>query len=121
MRKLVYWFLIVVAFFVGFVFNGLITRIPPGGRTCSRLIVLKHDILRYYAMYKSVPKDLADVTLLAHHDGKDHVPQNEWGAPILISITNDTVVTLRTLRSEVESTDVKQEFVLEFDVRGSGE
>ena len=113
MKSLLTMILIVTAFIGGYVFNGLITRVPQDALTSGRLMRLKKDIEKYYAVKRTVPKTLSEVTISAsNQDAKNNV----WGGAILYSVSNETIVVLKTYGPGGPHAKVKQEFSLQFDL-----
>ena len=96
MRPILVTFLIVVAFIGGCVFDGLISKVPPDASTRGRLMRLKHELADFYARNKTLPESL-DALGRSDSVAEKSVPkENAWGAPILYSVSNRTIVILKT-------------------------
>ena len=96
MRPILVTFLIVVAFIGGCVFDGLISKVPPDASTRGRLMRLRHEIADFYARNKTLPESL-DAFGKSDSAAEKSVPkENAWGAPILYSVSNRTIVILKT-------------------------
>lgn len=116
MKFLLTMILIVTAFIGGYVFNGLITRVPQDALTSGRLMRLRKDIEKYYAVKRTVPKTLSEVTISASNQDATN---NVWKGAILYSVSNETIVVLKTYGPGGPCAEVKQEFSLQFDLKGS--
>ena len=103
---------VVLAFIGGCIFDGLITRVPQDALTSGRLMRLKKNIERYYAVKKSIPESL---NIIAATLG-DISTNNAWGGPIFYSVSNETSVILKTYGPGGPDAKVRQEFTLQFDV-----
>lgn len=116
MRPILVTFLIVVTFIGGCVFDGLISKVPPDASTRGRLMRLKHELADFYARNKSLPESL-DALGKSDSVAVKSVPnQNAWGGPILYSVSNGTLVILKTYGPGGAESEVKQTFTLTFDV-----
>lgn len=113
MRFLLKMILIVAAFIGGYVFDGLITHVSQDALTSGRLMRLKKDIEKYYAVKRTVPKTLSEVTISASNQDTTN---NVWGGAILYSVSNETIVVLKTYGPGGPRVEVKQEFSLQFDL-----
>ena len=98
-----------VAFVLGMLFDGLITRVPKESLTVSRLQVLKRDVETYYAQHKTLPKTIEELSRFSSRSESEL--KNSWGKPIYYRTTNNTEVILTT----VGYSDV--EFVKRFSVK----
>ena len=116
MRPILVTFLIVVAFIGGCVFDGLISRVPPDASTRGRLMRLKHELSDFYARNKTLPESLDALGKSDSAAAKSAPKENAWGAPILYSVSNRTMVILKTYGPGGAEADVKQTFTLIFDV-----
>ena len=110
--------LIIVAFIGGCIFDGLITRVPPDVSTRSRLMRLKHDIADFYARNKRLPESLDTLEKSESGTTKSAPKENAWGGPILYSVSNGTIVILKTYGPGGPDATVRQEFTLQFDAKG---
>lgn len=116
MKPILMTLLVVVAFIGGFIFDGLITRVPPDASTRGRLMRLKHELSGFYARNKALPESL-DALGKSDSVAVKSVPnQNAWGGPILYSVSNGTLVILKTYGPGGAESEVKQTFTLTFDV-----
>ena len=116
MKPILMTLLIVVAFIGGFIFDGLITRVPPDASTRGRLMRLKHELSDFYARNKTLPESLDALGKSDSAAEKSAPKENAWGAPILYSVSNRTMVILKTYGPGGAEADVKQTFTLRFDV-----
>ena len=116
MKPILVAFLIIVAFIGGFVFDGLITRVPPDASTRGRLMRLKHELADFYARNKVLPESLDALKMSDSVASKSALKENAWGGPILYSVSNRTTVTLKTYCPGGAQSEVKQTFTLTFDV-----
>lgn len=116
MKPILVTFLIIVAFIWGFIFDGLITRVPPDASTRGRLMRLKHDIADFYARNKTLPESLDSLRKSDSAAAKSVPKENAWGGPILYSVSNGTMVILKTYGPGGAESEVKQTFSLTFDV-----
>lgn len=116
MKPILVTFLIIVAFIGGFIFDGLITRVPPDASTRGRLMRLKHDIADFYARNKTLPESLDSLRKSDSAAAKSVPKGNAWGGPILYSVSNGTMVILKTYGPGGAESEVKQTFSLTFDV-----
>ena len=116
MKPILVTFLIIVAFIGGFIFDGLITRVPPDASTRGRLMRLKHDIADFYARNKTLPESLDSLGKSDSAAAKSVPKENAWGGPILYSVSNGTMVILKTYGPGGAESEVKQTFSLTFDV-----
>ena len=116
MKSVLGTFLIIVAFIGGFLFNGLMTRVPKDASTRGRLMQLKSDIAAYYGRNKILPVSLDALNMSNSASDKSAPMENAWGGPILYSVTNGTTVILTTYGLGGAESEVKQEFTLTFDV-----
>ena len=116
MKSVLVTFLIIVAFIGGFLFNGLMTRVPKDASTRGRLMRLKRDIAAYYGRNKILPVSLDALNMSNSASDKSAPVQNAWGSPILYSVTNGTTVILTTYGPGGAESEVKQTFSLTFDV-----
>ena len=112
MKPILVAVLIIVAFIGGFVFDGLITRVPPDAFTRSRLMRLKHDIADFYARNKRLPESLDTLEKPESEAAKFAPKENAWGGPIFYSMSNDTCVVLKTYGPGGPDAKVRQEFTL---------
>ncbi len=116
MKSVLATFLIVIAFIGGFLFNGLMTRVPKDASTRGRLMRLKSDIAAYYDRNKILPESLDELKMSGSASDESVPMENAWGGPILYSVTNGTTVILTTYGPGGAESEVKQEFTLTFDV-----
>jgi len=116
MKPILVTLLIVVAFLGGFVFDGLISKVPPDASTRGRLMRLKHEITDFYARNKTLPESLDSLGKSDSVAAKTAPKENAWGGPILYSVSNRTMVTLKTYGPGGVEAEVKQTFTLTFDV-----
>ena len=116
MKPILVTFLIVVAFIGGCVFDGLISKVPPDASTRGRLMRLKHEITEFYARNKTLPESLDSLEKSDSVAAKTAPKENAWGGPILYSVSNRTMVTLKTYGPGGVEAEVKQTFTLTFDV-----
>ncbi len=116
MKPILMTLLVVVAFIGGFIFDGLITRVPPDASTRGRLMRLKHELSDFYARNKAVPESLDALGKSDSVAVKSVSNQNAWGGPILYSVSNGTLVILKTYGPGGAESEVKQTFTLTFDV-----
>ena len=84
-----------VAFVLGMLFDGLITRVPKESLTVSRLQVLKRDVETYYAQHKTLPKTIEELSRFSSRSESEL--KNSWGKPIYYRTTNHTEVILTTV------------------------
>lgn len=117
MKKIMMLIILMIAFLCGCVFHSLITYVPNDAKTVSLLVVLEQDIRAYYAQKGVLPKKLSDVVDLKIEDNKVRSLKNAWGNPIEYAVVGDTGVVLKTYGKSGSNGKVKQEFVLQFDVR----
>lgn len=115
MKSLLTMILTVTAFIGGCVFNGFITRVPQDALTSGRLMRLKKDIEKCYAVKRTVPKTLSEVTISASNQDATN---NAWGGVIHYSVSNETTVVLKTYGPGGPHAEVRQEFSLQFDLNG---
>lgn len=113
MKSILVMFLVILAFIGGFVFDGLITRVPLDASTCGRMMQLKRDIADFYAQNGALPESL---DALETSDVKADSKKNAWGGPISYSISNETTVVLKTYGPGGAEAEVKQAFTLIFNV-----
>ena len=107
--------LVVIAFIGGCIFDGIITRVPQDALTSGRLMRLKKSIEKHYAVKKAIPEDLNEVIAATSDDVSTN---NAWGEPIFYSVSNDMCVILKTYGPGGPDAKVRQEFTLQFDVKG---
>ncbi len=117
MKHILLTLLIIVAFIGGCVFDSLITRVPPDASTRGRLMRLKHDIADFYARNKCLPESLDTLEEPESGTTKSAPKENAWGGPILYSVSNGTIVILKTYGPGGPDAKVRQEFTLQFDVK----
>lgn len=117
MKKSLLFVVLIILFICGCLVHSLITYVPKDLQTSSLLIVLEQDIKAYYARYGVLPQKLSDVVSSQSKDNKERSLKNAWGAPIEYVVTGSTVVVLKTYGKSGSNGKVKQEFVLQFDVR----
>lgn len=114
MKSILTLFLIILAFVGGFVFDGLITRVPPDASTRGRMIQLKNNIVDFYARNGTLPESLEALKT----PGMNVVSrENAWGGPIMYSVSNETTVVLKTYGLGGAESEVSQVFTLTFDVK----
>jgi hypothetical protein len=118
MKHILLTLLIIVAFIGGCVFDSLITRVPPDASTRGRLMRLKHDIADFYARNKCLPESLDTLEEPESGTTKSAPKENAWGGPILYSVSNGTIVIFKTYGPGGPDATVRQEFTLQFDVKG---
>ena len=116
MKPILITFLIIVAFLGGCVFDGLISKVPPDASTRGRLMRLKHELADFYARNKTLPESLESLAMSDSEAAKSAPKENAWGGPILYSVSNRTIVILKTFGPGVAESEVKQTFTLTFDV-----
>ena len=117
MKKTMMFIILMIAFLCGCVFHSLITYVPKDAQTVSRLLVLEQDIRAYYAQKGVLPKKLSDVVDSQIDDNKVRSLKNAWGYPIEDVVLEGTSGVLKTYGKSGSNGKVKQEFVLQFDVR----
>ncbi len=108
--------LMVVAFIGGFLFDGLITRVPKDASTRGRLMQLKRDLANFYDQNRILPESLDALKRSGLAFAKSAPKENAWGGPILYSVSNGTTVVLKTYGPGGAESEVKQTFTLTFDV-----
>lgn len=118
MKHILMTLLIIVAFIGGCVFDSLITRVPPDASTRGRLMRLMHDIADFYARNKRLPESLDTLEKPESEAAKFAPKENAWGGPILYSVSNGTIVILKTYGPGGPDATVRQEFTLQFDAKG---
>jgi hypothetical protein len=116
MKPILITFLIIVAFIGGCVFDGLISKVPPDASTRGRLMRLKHELSDFYARNKTLPESLEALAMSNSEAAKSAPKGNAWGGPILYSVSNRTIVILKTFGPGGAESEVKQTFTLTFDV-----
>ena len=116
MKPILVTFLVVVAFIGGCVFDGLISKVPPDASTRGRLMRLMHELADFYARNKTLPESLDSLGKSDSAAAKTVPKENAWGGPILYSVSNRTMVTLKTYGPGGPESEVKQTFTLTFDV-----
>lgn len=84
MKPILMTLLIVVAFIGGFIFDGLITRVPPDASTRGRLMRLKHELSDFYARNKTLPESLDALGKSDSAAAKSAPKENAWGWPNLV-------------------------------------
>ncbi len=108
--------LVVLSFIGGFVFDSLITRVPPDASTRGRLMRLKKGIADFYDRNRTLPKSLEELRM-SDSAAENSVPkENAWGGPISYSVSNGTTVVLTTYGPGGTESEVKQTFTLTFHV-----
>ena len=118
MKHILMTLLIIVAFIGGCVFDSLITRVPPDASTRGMLMRLKHSIVDFYARNKRLPESLDTLEKSESETTKSAPKENAWGGPILYSVSNGTIVILKTYGPGGPDATVRQEFTLQFDAKG---
>ena len=118
MKPILITFLIIVAFIGGCVFDGLISKVPPDASTRGRLMRLKHELSDFYARNKTLPESLEALAMSDSEAAKSAPKENAWGGPILYSVSNGTIVILKTYGPGGPDATVRQEFTLQFDAKG---
>lgn len=113
MKSILVMFLVILAFIGGFVFDGLITRVPLDASTCGRMMQLKRDVVDFYTRNGALPESL---DALETSEEQVVSKKNAWGGPILYSISNETTVVLMTYGPGGAEAEVKQAFTLIFNV-----
>ena len=116
MKSVLGTFLIIVAFIGGFLFNGLMTRVPKDASTRGRLMQLKRNISSFYDKHRILPASLDALQMTGSASDKPAPMENAWGGQILYSVTNGTTVILTTYGPGGAESEVKQTFSLTFDV-----
>ena len=116
MKSVLATFLIIVAFIGGFLFDGLMTRVPKDASTRGRLMRLKRDIAAFYDQNGILPTSLDALNMSNSASDKSVPMENAWGGPILYSVSNGTTVILTTYGPGGVESEVKQTFSLTFDV-----
>ena len=116
MKHILVVLIIFLAFIGGCVFDGLISTVPPDASTRGRLMLLKHDISDFYARNKTLPESLDSLGKSDSVAAKSVPKENAWGGPILYSVSNGTIVILKTYGPGGAESEVKQTFSLTFDV-----
>lgn len=109
MKKLFYMLGCVAMFVLGYVFDGLICKMPREALSAGDMISAERMVKAYYKSKGKVPCSWADV-------GCNSLT-NHYGNPIEYSVTNDYFVTLRAYGFGGGHTFVKNYFVRQFDVR----
>ena len=117
MKPILVTFLVVVAFIGGCVFDGLISKVPPDASTRGRLMRLKHELADFYARNKRLPESLDTLEKSESGTTKSAPKENAWGGPILYSVSNGTIVILKTYGPGGPDATVRQEFTLQFDAK----
>jgi len=108
--KSVYYVLgCLLMFVLGFLFDGLITKIPREAMAVGDMIRAERAIKSYYNSKGIVPDSWSAI-------GIDSM-KNRYGNPIEYSVANSYHVTLRACGFGSEHSQVKNYFILQFDVR----
>lgn len=109
MKNLFYLLGCVAMFVLGYVFDGLITKMPREALSAGDMICAERMVRAYYNSKGKAPLSWADVSC--------NNLTNRYGNPIEYSVTNDYFVTLRAYGFGGEHSQVKNLFVRQFDVR----
>lgn len=95
MRKIAYILFCVVAFGLGVVFDGLITRVPQEAHTVTQMSVLERELKAYGERHGALPATFDD--LLRFSPRLDGCLTNSWGHPISysqLSVSNAVLTTI---------------------------
>ena len=109
MKNIVYVLGCVVMFVLGYVFDGLITKMPREAMSAGDMIAAERMVRAYYNSKGKVPRSWADVSC--------NILTNRYGNPIEYSVANDYFVTLSAYGFGGEHSQVRNYFVRQFDVR----
>ena len=110
MKVLALFIVVLLGFLLGFVCDGLITRIPKDVQTCSHMLVLEREIKNYRQRLGKLPASLDGLPL----DGREHCRRNAWGEEISYVVTNGTEVILRTFGQGGSDAKIVQTFERRF-------
>ena len=99
----------------GFLINGLVDRVPREAMTANAMILIERAIRQHYAETGTLPERIDDGNLL--WQGRPVRCVNSYGHPILYSVSNGSVVELKSYGFCGEDAEVKQIFLFQFDVR----
>ena len=114
--KPIFWIIACMLFFMlGFLVDGMITRVPREALAQNDLIRVERCIRKYYSDTRRLPVSLNDAA-----NGKEVPLVNSYGHPIEYSVSNEFEVSLRALGYGGNNSDVKNYYVRMFDVRYAG-